>query len=487
MAEFFSSSLSPTIDQFTERLSTVSDWYTLGMFLGTTPMDLKNIELHHSSKGIMRCLVELHEHLRTIGRIPSWEFLSSCLKRMNEIELAKQIGSKYIITSLRQSSVGSEGQEVMTNSTSSSDTTVAVIPVTRERNRNINVPPKITSEFQSLFDRFTLLNLKIKNAFLKSRVNLSDVQHVINRQCGLEPLVGETTTFDDVFRRLEQNCSIFDSHVLVFLIKNFLSRNQILQRELKDYEKAVDAFKSSAKMGHLIHLIKRRRSVRNGSRNLKLKVKEFWNDFTIKQFEKAMKKLLGTLCVHVSQMSVDEGSLCIEWIIPDIDATNMIPRQSLEFTRIIGVLSLHIGDDVLYDHTTEKGSEVLDAAMLEAIQLKNTKAMEFFLAVGCNPEVATYNGDNAVTTIVNIRESKKSSVDHVCIIGHNEHVEAIVDPSSKPAECSSCNMKEKMNKQLHQQIDTLHQEQTTLHSLTDQLQLSVKAKGILMLSIILLL
>ena len=41
----------------------------------------------------------------------------------------------------------------------------------------------------------------------------------------------------------------------------------------------------------------------------------------------------------------------------------------------------------------------------------------------------------------------------MCIIGHNEHVEAIVDPSSKPAECSSCNMNKKMNKRLHQQMD----------------------------------
>ena len=47
---------------------------------------------------------------------------------------------------------------------------------------------------------------------------------------------------------------------------------------------------------------------------------------------------------------------------------------------------------------------------------------------------------------------KKSSVD-VCIIGHSEHVEAIVDPSSKPVECSSCNMKEKIIKRLHQQMD----------------------------------
>ena len=477
------SCVSLTVVEFTEILSTVSDWYTLGIFIGAESKDLKNIDLHHGSLGVMRCLIELYEYLETRGMIPTWEFLSSCLKRMNNTELAERIDTKFIVSPIRPQS-SRNSREGTTDSTASDDTitttTTTTDPVTSDGdNVKIDVPPEITSQFQSLFDRFTSLNLKIKKAFAKSGVNLSDVQHVIHCQCGLEPLVGEKTTFDDVFRRLEQNCSIFDSHVLTFLIRNFLSRNQILLRELKEYEKAVDTFKSSAKMGHLVRLIKRRRSVRNGgSRNLKLKVKELWNQFSMKRFEKAMKKLLGTLCDHVSQMSVDEGSLCIEWIIPDIDITNMIPCHSSEFTRIIGVLSLHIGDDVLYDHTTEKGGEVLDAAMLEATQLKNTEAIEFFLAMGCNPEIATYNGDNAVTTIVNIRESKKSSVDHVCIIGHNEHVEAIVDPNSKPAE--SRNMMEKINKQLHQENYTLRQEQTTLHSLPDQLQLSVKTKGILM-------
>ena len=419
MAEYCVSSISPTNAEFTEILSTVSDWYTLGIFLGAESKDLKNIDLHRSV-GVKRCLIELYEYLETRGRIPTWKFLSSCLKRMNNavLHVAKRIDAKFIVSPIRPQN----SREGTTDSTAGDDTittttTTTIItttdPVTSDGD-HVKLPPEITSEFQSLFDRFTTLNLKIKKAFAKSRVNLSDVEHVIHRQCGLEPLVGEKTTFDDVFRRLEQTCSIFDSHVLTFLIRSFLSRNQILLRELKEYEKAVDTFKSSAKMGHLVRLIKRRRSVRNGgSRNLKLKVKELWKQFSMKQFEKAMTELLGKLCDHVSQMSVDEGSLCIEWIIPDIDTTNMIPCHSSEFTSIIGVLSLHIGDDVLYDHTTEKGGEVLDAAMLEAIQLKNTEAIEFFLAMGCNPEIATYNGDNAVTTIVNIRESKKSSVDYV--------------------------------------------------------------------------
>ena len=219
-----------------------------------------------------------------------------------------------------------------------------------------------------------------------------------------------------------------------------------------NFEKAVNNFESSAKMIQLVDLIKEKQVIIGGDKIVKLKVRKFWEDITVKQFVKVANEILGTLYDVMSQISVGKGCICISWVIPDIDTTKLVPDHSVEFVRIIGVISLHIGSDVIYNIEGE-GCETIEAAMLQAIELKNTRAIELLLAMGCNPEVATYNGDNAVTTIVNIRENKKSSVDHVCIIGHNEHVEAIVDPSSKPVECSSCSMKEKMVKRLHQQMD----------------------------------
>ncbi len=75
--------------------------------------------------------------------------------------------------------------------------------------------------------------------------------------------------------------------------------------------------------------------------------------------------------------------------------------------------------------------------MLQAIELRNTRAIEILLAVGCSPEVATYNGDHAVTNVVNIRkrsvdDGSGGGVDHVCVLGHNEHIEAIIDTSREP-------------------------------------------------------
>ena len=466
----------PSIDQFAEALLSESDWYSLGIFLGATTAELDTIGINYRGVSIMRCLIELYKCLQSRAMIPSWEHITNCLKRMNKDELATRISSMYVKTSVSKPSSssikhsGAESSEILPQRDEEEYVEVEYMEIR-----------KITEDFENLSEQFIVLLTYAETAFRDSDVNITQLQTMINCKCGFPDLL--QPTFDAVFQRLKKHCSILNFRVLVFIITNLLKNDEMLQEQLEKFQEDTDRFKSSTEMIELAKIVKKTQANISEGKIVKLKLRSFWEDVTVKQFEKAASKILGTLYDLKSQIRVDEGCICISWVIPDIDTTKLVPDHSLEFIRIIGIISLHIGSDVIYNNEGE-GCETIEAAMLQAIELKNTRAIELLLAMGCNPEVATYNGDNAVTTIMNIRESKKSSVDHVCIIGHNEHVEAIVDPSSKPAECSSCNMKEKMIKQLYQQNDTLHQEQTTLHSLTDQLQLTVKAKGILMLSII---
>ena len=163
----------------------------------------------------------------------------------------------------------------------------------------------------------------------------------------------------------------------------------------------------------------------------------------MKQFEKVITDVLGTIYDLVSHISVGKGCMCVTWIIPDVVGTKLIKPQPLEFIRVIGIISLHIGDTVVYDIPGE-GCEVLEAAMLQAIELKNTRAVELFLAVGCDPEVATYKGNN-VTNIVNIKDSNSTTgtIGHVCVFGHNTNIEDIREASKKPEE-KAVELEEKM-------------------------------------------
>ena len=136
------------------------------------------------------------------------------------------------------------------------------------------------------------------------------------------------------------------------------------------------------------------------------------------QFEKLMKQLLPTFYDLSSNISVGKGCICISWAIPDTDHTaKLVPELPTDLIQIIGVISLHIGDKPIYIGTGG-GCKTIEAAMLQAIELKNIRAIELLIAVGCNPDVATYNEDNAVVNIVNIRERSTgksgSRMDHTC-------------------------------------------------------------------------
>ncbi len=428
---------TPSIDQFAEVLSKGPDWYSLGVFLGVPSNELDTIGENYSKISVTRCLIEVYKCLERLGKAPSWDFIASKLRALDHHALAEHIDSTYIHPSIEPPSE---------SSSSNSEQSGAGIPDSVDqtsRPPEVMVPPEVSKQYSSLSIRLAKLNLSIKKALKDSNEDLQDVQNILDYRCGLKPYAESEATWENVFHRVVKESSMFDDpHVLSVIIDTFLPDNhQALSRQMRDFAKAVDTFKSPAKLGHLVDLLKQnfdQRTKRNNCQVIRLKLKEHWSRCTVKHFETAMRQLMGSLYGRLSCMLVTDGCCCISWIIAaDVPASQLLPEHSKEFFKIIGVISLQIGEEMVYDSTEEVlGCEVLEAAMLQAIELKNTQAIKLLLAVGCSPEVATYNGDHAVTTVVNIRErsvddGSGGGVDHVCVLGHNEHIEAIIDLSMK--------------------------------------------------------
>ena len=86
-----------------------------------------------------------------------------------------------------------------------------------------------------------------------------------------------------------------------------------------------------------------------------------------------VSEILETLYDRISHIKVEKGCVCISWVIPDIDTSELVQPKPLELIRLIGIVSLHIGDEVVYGIPGE-GCEVMDAAMLQAIELKEHKS-----------------------------------------------------------------------------------------------------------------
>ena len=466
--EIISGMAVPAADLFVEVLSQdCPNWFDIGVYLGASITDLREIRKNYTTHGIITCLAELHDCLVKKEKPLTWEAIATALRRLGNHRLAESIHSDYIQPAIRRAS---------SNEDSATSTTVHTpmdIPTSDSQVVTIkdNLVDEIFEEFQSLSERFSNLTIvDIWKSFeaAASNINIQQMQALIKRQCGLPPLPQNEATIGAVFERLQEKCSVLNFRPLTFIVNTLLSNEETLKIELVNFKGAVDSFKKSAKMIDLVTLIEsHQQSVVGDHKMVKLKIRDFWIKFTMEQFETMMNTILGTLYEQLSHITVGTGCICVSWIIPpSVDYTKLLPKLSLEFLQIIGVISLLIGDDVIYN-VGEEGCQTLEAAMLQATELKNTGAIELLLAMGCNPKVATYNGDHAVTNVVNIRErsvddGSGGGVDHVCVLGHNEHIEAIIDTSRERPECATCRMKEKQNKQLYAQTDTLQQKNKEL-------------------------
>ena len=397
----------PTITEFASVMSEETGWYIFGTFMGVPANELDNIGLNYRTEGVMRCLIEMYKCIESRGLPLSWEHIVDSLRKMNNYSLADKIHSKYILSSLRLSPTSDQGCNVVispnTDSTpKNGEQHSAQVCDDQDDDTDSSTGTEvigvIASYFVSLSEKFTSLAAKIKITFKQTSVDIDHLQDLIKGQCGLEPLPEEKATIDAVFGRLHQHYSILNFRVLAFLVEELLKKHQSLRKKITDYEDQVDQFKSCAKMIELVDLIKAKQITTDKHKTVKLKVRQFWTNFTVKQFENIMNRILKTLYKLASQISVKEGCICVSWVVPDLDIADLITPQPMDFLKIIGVISLHVGDILVYDVPGE-GPDTLKAAMLQSVHLKNRRAIELLLSVGADPQLLTTSENNEIKNI----------------------------------------------------------------------------------------
>lgn len=520
----------PTLAKFAEVLKTEDNWYDLGVMLGASVGELNTIQNIHEKRGIITCLVQLHDCLERKGKDLSWETIANALDRMNSQRLANIIRSEYVWHSLdhrqrkdhhaeqqqqQQPSVD-EGlrvpqlmvpnnhrvaslTSVCSTSTESVDGLSCNGDTTTTVQQAITVSRDITKSYLTLVESFATLLLKIKEAFEQSsQTDVAKIQDLSEDLCGLTPLPSSQATFDAVFNRLKKQCSILNFRIIKFLVKTFLKDRVELAQELIVLEADVEQFKSSVHMEELITEVKTTTPhtlpYDDQHEVVKLKIREFWSNFTLKQFEMVVIELFQTLHDLMFHMTVTKGCICVTWYIPCTQTAKFVTLTSSlppEFLKAIGVISLNVGNQTI--HSFEgTGCETIQATMVQAVELRNTRAIELFLRMGCDPVLSTYSDRYTVTNIVNVTEREvgpktppcngiHGNIQHVCVLGHNEHVTAIADGPTSDYQCTKCKVTETLSKHLHLEIDTLQnriRDQEDQHKQSvDALHMAVKDKG----------
>ena len=334
----------PTPDLFSEVLSQEGQkWFDIGVYLGASIADLKGIQHNYSTHGVVRCLIELHDCLAKKEKPLTWEGIATALRRLDNHSLAESIHSKYILPAIHRASSNED-------STTSTSTTVHVpmdIPTSDSeivdysssfvatKSKPIIVEnkevEKVSAEFLSLYKRFLALFPKVAKSLKSSNVDVEDVQGLIEGFCGLEPLPQNEATVGAVFNRLKKQCSILNFQSLTLVVDTLLSNEKVLRKELVKLKASVNSFKKSEKMVKLVSLIESQQQwMGDDHKIVKLKLRDFWNKFTMEQFEIMMNTILDTLYDQLSHITVGTGCICVSWnISPGVKYTKLLPMQAI--------------------------------------------------------------------------------------------------------------------------------------------------------------
>ena len=320
---------SPTVDEFAEvLLPEGNSWFDIGVFLGASAAEIEVIRQNHATNGVVTCLIKLNECLVKKEKPLTWDAIATALRRLGNHRLADAIHSEYILPAIRRIRRTSSNEDSTTSTTvhtpmdiPTSDCQVVTI--------KDNLVDEIFEEFQSLSERFSKLTIDIWKSFEAAACSLQHMQALIEDQCGLPPLPQSEATIGTVFCRLRKKCTILYFRPLIFIVNTLLNDEEKLRKELQNFKAAVDSLKKSAKMVDLASLIKLNQHIGADQRKVTLKLRDFWIEFTMEQFEVVMNTILDTLYEQLSHITVGTGCICVSWNIPpSVDYTKLLPKLS---------------------------------------------------------------------------------------------------------------------------------------------------------------
>ncbi len=337
MAELDCPFPTPPVEMFAQVVSKESDWYTFATYLGAPLHQLDHIRRNLNNElNLPRFYIEVYKCRDSFRKRPlTWEHIATSLKQMGNKTLAEHIELKFV----------KPFKQCIQATTSSGD---------REFQIRDERFEQIAQNYLELSEKLIILSCKVKLALKNSEdVDINELQELVKDKCGysLSPEFANSEAavkFDETFENLKKSCSFLNFRALIFIAKRFLE-NSGLYTGLVDLDKKInDEFKSSARLKDYADLIKKiehETSIDSSNKTYVLKLGEFWEQFTIMQFEKVVRDILQTLHNVTSQMLVRKGCICVNGFFPNhIDATELIrsnPEES-KFAKEIGVSKLHI-------------------------------------------------------------------------------------------------------------------------------------------------
>ena len=361
------------VNLLVEELSGVTEWYTLGAFLGLTENEIKEIEQDHDGTARRR-MAMLSKWIKKEAD-PSWLVIIAALEKMSETSLANQLRKKYT-------------RDDKLAKTCSADPTTDEANEPKEVIIKINRKELIGRKLEYVEKRYLRLIVETESAM--KQVDPSAEQ--LNRFSGFYTSV-RVTTVGELFNHLEQYCFL-DYTLLEMVISFFLEdRAPFVVSEFDAYTQHLEEFKSSTTIRQFMESIeKAQKQLTTTTGGVEtctvcLRLVGGWLEKTMADLDELLKELFQDKRSVLSHIQIVRGSVVVTYSAPQLKAEllkslgkqanrkislSQIGVYSIEIADIVGKVSMQNGPFISFERSLCKAILSADVNLLSFLLRINT-------------------------------------------------------------------------------------------------------------------
>ena len=423
----------PTLDLLCDELRQVVEWDQVAVNLKVSYVDIKSIETQYSELA-HRKMHSLQKWLDQTNTVHSWRTVADAVEKVNR-RVAYNIRTKYATILDLVPSTSSNTEYNSVNACQNDLITKEQQQIKRE---TVVLDKDIVDKITDLEDQFAMLVSKTKMSFEKRPEILSAlIEYLKSRGIDEEassPHEASCITYNRVFNILRRHWHYLKYRLLQRIICNFLFDTD-LPVQLKKYENDMTAFKKSTKMKDLADFIKSKQSTA-GEVPVALKVKEAWLDVTVEHFEFLVKLLFKEYDESLQDIVVEKGSMYVTWSVSEKIASFIITRCRFDSNvlKAIGVISLSVGTNVVFNNEYSQDNMTFDSALSRAVECSGPlSAISLLLEVGGNPNLLTQSDETVISKLTQIKDKNDVTVLFVAsLYGHSSVISTLFNNGTDP-------------------------------------------------------
>ena len=357
-----------SINLLVEELSGVTEWYTLGVFLGLTENEIKEIEQDHEGTARRRMAV-LNKWLKKEAN-PSWLVIISALEKMSETSLANQLRKKY--------------EKPATCDAESTDNPSVSKPVVLK----INKKEILVSELEDIENEYLSLIVETESAM----ETCNPSQRQLKRFSKFYTSV-RATTVEELFNHLEQYCFLDYALLRKVISFFFKDRAAFLVSEFDAYILHLEEFKSSTTIRQFMESIetaqKQLTTTTGGVETCTvcLRLVGGWLEKTMTDLDELLKELFQDKKSVLSHIQIVRGSIVVTYSAPQLKAESLISianQVKLSLSQV-GVYSIQIAETSVKVDMQSDSFISFEHSLYKAILNADINLLKLLLRINTNP------------------------------------------------------------------------------------------------------